>query len=77
MKRVCSLFCLGFFLLFCLTPGFAQTGTTSLRGSVLDASGGAVPGASVKLADPELGVQRSTVSNETGQYEFLSLQPGT
>jgi hypothetical protein len=77
MKRVCSLFWLGFFLLFCLTPGFAQIGTTSLRGSVLDASGGAVPGASVKLADPELGVQRGTVSNETGQYEFLSLQPGT
>ena len=77
MKHVCWLFCLSFFLLFCPTPGFAQTGTTSLRGSVLDASGAAVPGASVKLADPELGVQRSTVSNETGQYEFLSLQPGT
>ena len=77
MKRVYSLFCLGFFLLFCLTPGFAQTGTTSLRGSVLDASGAAVPGASIKLTDPELAVQRSTVSNDIGQYEFLSLQPGT
>src|SRR5208337_4591786 len=77
MKRVYSLFCLSFFLLFCLTPGFAQTGTTSLRGSVLDASGAAVPGASIKLTDPELAVQRSTVSNDIGQYEFLSLQPGT
>jgi hypothetical protein len=77
MKRAYSLFCLSFFLLFCLTPGFAQTGTTSLRGSVLDASGAAVPGASVRLTDPELGVQRSTVSNDIGQYEFLSLQPGT
>jgi hypothetical protein len=77
MKRAYSLLCLSFFLLFCLIPGFAQTGTTSLRGSVLDASGAAVPGAAVKLTDPELGVQRSTVSNDIGQYEFLSLQPGT
>ena len=55
----------------------AQTGTTSLRGSVLDKSGAAVVGATVRLNDPELAVQRSTVSNDTGQYEFLSLKPGS
>jgi hypothetical protein len=56
---------------------WAQTGTTSLRGSVLDNSGAAVAGATIKLTDTEVGVQRSAVSNGTGQYEFLSLQPGT
>lgn len=55
----------------------AQTGTTSIRGTILDKSGAVIPGATVKLTDPELGVQRSTVSNSTGAYEFLSLQPGT
>jgi hypothetical protein len=55
----------------------AQTGTTSLRGTIVDNSGGAVVGASVKLTEPSLGVQRSTISNSTGAYEFLSLQPGT
>jgi hypothetical protein len=55
----------------------AQTGTTSLRGAILDKSGGVVAGATVKLTEPEQGVQRDTVSNTTGAYEFLSLQPGT
>ena len=56
---------------------WAQTGTTSLRGAIVDNSGGAVVGAAVKLTEPSLGVQRSTTSNSTGAYEFLSLQPGT
>src|SRR5580700_8126053 len=54
-----------------------QTGTTSLRGIVLDKSGAVVVGAAVKLAEPSLGVQRATVSNSSGEYEFLSLQPGS
>ena len=57
-------------------PTFAQTGTTSLRGSVIDKSGGAVVGAVVKLQNKELGVERSTNTNDTGAYEFLSLKPG-
>ena len=67
-------------LLLCLvlfvSGASAQTGTTSLRGSVLDKSGAAVVAASVKLINPESGIQRSTVTSESGQYEFLSLQPG-
>ncbi|HTC66160.1 MAG TPA: TonB-dependent receptor [Candidatus Acidoferrum sp.] len=55
----------------------AQTGTTSLRGSILDKSGASVAGAAITLTDNELGVQRSTVSDSTGAYEFASLQPGT
>ena len=64
------------FVLF-VSGASAQTGTTSLRGSVLDKSGAAVVGATLRLTDTELGVQRSTVSNGAGQYEFLSLLPGT
>ena len=55
----------------------AQTGTTSLRGSILDKSGASVAGAAITLTDNELSVQRSTVSNSTGAYEFASLPPGT
>jgi hypothetical protein len=60
-----------------VSGAWAQTGTTSLRGSVLDKSGGAVAGATVNLSDAELAVHRVTVSNGSGQYEFVSLQPGT
>lgn len=55
----------------------AQTGTTSLRGTLLDKSGGAVVGAAVRLSNTELGVERTTISNDTGSYEFLSLKPGS
>jgi hypothetical protein len=77
MKRVCSLFFLGFLLLCCFTPGFAQTGTTSLRGTVSDKTGGVITGANVVLRSQERSFERQTSSDETGVYEFLSLPPGT
>jgi len=77
MKRLCSLFFLSFFLLFCLTPGFAQTGTTSVRGTVTDKTGGVITGAKVVLRSQERSFERQTSSDETGVYEFLSLPPGT
>lgn len=55
----------------------AQTGTTSIRGSVTDRSGGVIAGANVTLTSRELSVERATTTNQTGQYEFLALQPGT
>jgi hypothetical protein len=55
----------------------AQTGTTSLRGSVIDKSGAAIVGAKVTISNPELSVERTTTSGATGQYEFLALAPGT
>jgi Carboxypeptidase regulatory-like domain len=61
-------------LLLAISGAWAQTGTTSLRGTILDKSGASVVGATIKLTSPELGVQRSTVSNDTGAYEFLSLK---
>ena len=76
MKRVCSLFCLSFFLLLCLTPGFAQTGTTSLRGTVADETGAVIVGANVKISNSQTGFERSTTSGSTGEYEFLALPPG-
>jgi hypothetical protein len=62
-------------VLFC-TGGFAQTGTTSLRGSILDKSGAAVVGATIKLSSSEQGSQRVIVSSATGSYEFVALPPG-
>src|SRR3981081_2519178 len=55
----------------------AQTGTTSLRGTVSDPSGAAVPNARVTLAGADRGFERTIMSSGTGSYEFLQLQPGT
>ena len=59
------------------SSAFAQTGTTSIRGSINDKSGGVIPGAQVKLSSRALAVERTTITTSTGQYEFLALQPGT
>jgi hypothetical protein len=56
---------------------WAQTGTTSLRGTVTDKSGATVAQAKVRLTNPERGLERTTTSGPTGEFEFLQLQPTT
>jgi Carboxypeptidase regulatory-like domain len=55
---------------------FAQTGTTSIRGVVSDKSGAVIVDAHVRLASPELAVERAGTTTQTGQYEFVALKPG-
>jgi hypothetical protein len=72
-----SILMLSIWLLLCVSGASAQTGTTSLHGTILDKSGAAVVGATLKLTNTELNVQRTTVSDGTGSYEFLALKPAT
>jgi Carboxypeptidase regulatory-like domain len=72
---------LRFLILFCLATigsalALAQTGTTSIRGTVSDKSGAVIPDAQVKLTSRDLAVERTTATNQSGQYEFPALQPG-
>jgi hypothetical protein len=64
-------------LLFIAPVARGQTGTTSVRGVVLDKSGAAIVGAGITIANPDQAFQRSTRSNSAGEYEFLALPPGT
>lgn len=66
-----------FALLLGTLNAWGQSGTTSLRGTVVDKSGAAIGAAKVTLSNPAQGVQRETQTNSTGAYEFLILQPGT
>jgi hypothetical protein len=59
------------------TLAMAQSGTTSLRGTVSDPSLAALPGATVTLTSAERGFNRNVTTSDTGAYEFLQLQPGT
>ncbi len=56
---------------------WAQTGTTSLHGVVTDKSGATIGDASVTLSNTAQGFQRDTKTNNAGEYEFISLPPGT
>jgi hypothetical protein len=62
-------------LLIFQTLTFAQSATTSLRGTVSDAKGLVVPDASVTLSNAATGFSRSTKTDSQGTYQFLELPP--
>src|SRR6266513_3113833 len=64
-------------LMFAVASSWAQTGTTSLRGTVVDRSGAAIAGAKVTVLNLAQGLHRETATDGTGSYEFLSLPPGS
>ena len=50
--------------------------TTSLRGIVSDAQGGAVESANATLQNDQTGFKRSVITDPTGAYQFLQIPPG-
>jgi len=54
-----------------------QAVTGSLLGTVTDSSGGAVPNAKITITEVNTGSGRSTEVNDSGNYSFPSLEPGT
>ncbi|HEY0658855.1 MAG TPA: carboxypeptidase-like regulatory domain-containing protein, partial [Pyrinomonadaceae bacterium] len=55
----------------------AQSGTSTLNGTITDQAGAAVPGASVRLVNPITGFNRTVTTNEQGVYSFPSIPPAT
>ena len=55
----------------------AQQGTTELRGRVIDAQGGVLPGVTVTVRNQETGMFRETVSGADGSFIASGLVPGT
>lgn len=64
-------------LSLCLSFCFAQTGTSSISGIVVDKTGAAVAGATVTLTNTGQGLQRDTQTNDSGEYHLVALPPGT
>ena len=56
---------------------FGQTSNASLGGSVNDPSGAVLPGVEVSARNVGTGIVNTTVTNETGTYQFPNLQTGT
>jgi hypothetical protein len=55
---------------------FAQSGTSTLLGTLVDPANAVVPNGSVAVVEQETGAVSKSVSNETGVFRFLSLRPG-
>jgi hypothetical protein len=67
------------FVALLLAPAlsFAQLTTSTVRGHVSDPTGAAVVGAIIKLANTETGAERTTPTNNDGDYEIPDLLRGT
>src|SRR2546421_266065 len=57
--------------------GFAQSTNATLGGTVQDSSGAFIPGVTVVATNTGTGIATTVLSNESGAYQFASLQPGT
>src|SRR5580704_269400 len=66
------------FLALLPVEALAQGETTSaIIGQVSDASGAAVPGATVAIHNTETGLQRIATTDDSGRFNFTQLKPGT
>ncbi|MGC2450539.1 MAG: carboxypeptidase-like regulatory domain-containing protein [Candidatus Sulfotelmatobacter sp.] len=55
------------------TEGQSVGNVTSLNGSVVDATGAIILGATVKIHNPMSGFDRSTETDTTGQFSFTNV----
>src|SRR5215813_3085117 len=56
---------------------FAQTTNATLGGTVTDATRALIPGVTVTATNTQTGIVTTVLTNETGAYQFASLQTGT
>ncbi len=75
--RRCARTCLR---IVCLAAAIALTLlaqiTSTIQGSITDQAGLGVPGAKVRVFSPELGIDRSTPSDQSGHFEVAGLPAG-
>lgn len=63
-------------LVFLVFASLVSAQTSALQGLVKDPQDKAVPGADVTLINKATGVERSTVSDDAGNYQFAQIPPG-
>jgi len=76
VNRYSPLLCLWAGLLLLRPPALPQSGLGTVRGTVLDATGAAIPGATLVLTHQATGVERRSESTGVGLYVFTSVPIG-
>ena len=79
IRRLLSLVAACTLVVFASTPAFAQGGGTSssISGTVVDTSGGAIPGATVEAKNSGTGALFTAVSSATGTFNIPAVPSGT
>ncbi|MHB8410799.1 MAG: outer membrane beta-barrel protein [Candidatus Acidiferrales bacterium] len=72
---VCTLACLLLGAGVSRAQGVGASG--DINGTVTDPSGAAVPRATIVAVEIDTGVQRTTISDDTGRYQFTGVPPST
>jgi hypothetical protein len=60
----------------CVGVSYAQTGTSTVNGTITDPQGNVIAGANVTLTNAEKGFSRTLVSSDNGTFTFSTIQPG-
>ncbi len=78
MTKLRSSLIVSLFLLLLPVVCFSQTtsSTSAVTGTVTDAQGAVIAGASVTLVDAKTSQEKTTTTNDQGVYLFAQLQPG-
>jgi hypothetical protein len=77
-RSVSVLLCTALIAMVSTVAAFGQgAATSSLSGTIVDTSGGVIPGADVSAKNAATGVDYRTVSDDKGVYQLPSLPPGT
>jgi hypothetical protein len=63
-------------LLLCI-PAYSQGSSGRIVGTITDANGGAITGATVTILDTQRGTSRPLTTDETGAYNAPNLTPGS
>lgn len=72
-RYVCALFA----LLLCAALAWTQAVSGSMVGTVTDTSGASVPNAKITITEVNTGTTRATTTNDSGNYGFSDVPPGT
>ena len=56
---------------------YSSSASGSIVGTIVDQSGAVIVGAAVEIHNQATGISRTAVTDQTGEYNFVLLQPGT
>jgi outer membrane receptor protein involved in Fe transport len=75
VRRTLGLIVVSLLYLLSTLAAFAQSSTGSIFGSIKDASGATLPGATVTVTNPATGTSRTAVTDAAGDYHVALLLP--
>src|SRR5438094_3294207 len=76
MGSMRNLFVAALLLVCVCTSVFARSTNATLGGTVTDSSRALIPGVTITATNTQTGIVNTAVTNESGTYQFASLQPG-